>query len=115
MRAGRPRSRVGLLPFLLLLKGTCAGLPGRSPADAAEPSVHQALARPRSPRLPTLHTSPFKLQNPGATAILSLMDLGMETEVMGPWGSGLETQATTSLPRATSGDAGSFNRRKVKE
>ena len=31
MRAGRPRSRVGRFPSLLLLKGTRAGLPGRSP------------------------------------------------------------------------------------
>ena len=31
MRAGRPRSRVGILPSLLLLNGKRAGLPGRSP------------------------------------------------------------------------------------
>ena len=31
MRAGRPRSRVGLLPSLLLLERAPAGLPGRSP------------------------------------------------------------------------------------
>ena len=30
-RAGRPRSRGGLLPSLLLLEGACAGLPGSSP------------------------------------------------------------------------------------
>ena len=34
MRAGRPRSRVGILPLLLLLEGVSAGVPGRNPADA---------------------------------------------------------------------------------
>ena len=43
MRAGRPRSRGAPPPSLLLLKGARAGLPGRSPADAAEPSRLVAL------------------------------------------------------------------------
>ena len=46
MRAGRPRSRVGPAPSLLLLKGARAGLPGRSPADAAELSRLVALRCP---------------------------------------------------------------------
>ena len=46
MRAGRPRSRVGLLPSLLLLEGAGAGLPGHTRADAAEPSRFVALRRP---------------------------------------------------------------------
>ena len=76
MRAGRPRSRVGLLPSLLLLEEARVGLPGRSPAEEAEPS---RLVAPRctschsffvcfevmfdaSTRSPsTLQTSPFKL------------------------------------------------------
>ena len=46
---GRPRSRVGLLPSLLLLEGARAGLPGRSPAHAAEPSRLVALNGPSCP------------------------------------------------------------------
>ena len=45
MRAGRPRSRVDLLPLLLLLKGERAGLRGRSPAHAL-PGGARALLRP---------------------------------------------------------------------
>ena len=46
MRAGRPRSRVVPLPSLLLLEGARAGLPARSPVDAAEPSRLVALPGP---------------------------------------------------------------------
>ena len=49
MRAGRPRSRVGLFPSLLLLKGAGAGLSGHTRVDAAEPSRLVALLCPSCP------------------------------------------------------------------
>ena len=47
MRAGRPRSRVGLLPSLLLLKAARAGLPGRCP------TLHSPLTRDVSLKIET--------------------------------------------------------------
>ena len=46
VRAGRPRSQVGILSSLLPIKGARAALPGRSPADAAQPSRLVALRGP---------------------------------------------------------------------
>ena len=71
MRAGRPRSRVGILPSLLLLNGKRAGLPGRSPADAAEPSGLVAL---RGLRV-TSWITPFSLVS-GKTCVLQSDGIG---------------------------------------
>jgi len=49
MRAGRPRSQVGILPSLLLLQGVRDCLPDRSPFHSAEPSRLVALRRPSWP------------------------------------------------------------------